>query len=395
MGLNMHESIWFHTIDSAGQEVLRTSDTLPQTAAVVVVGSGLIGLAIAYYLTEAGEKNVCVLDRGLALGEASGANAGGLWFAQQSPELGPVSSLAKTSSNLYDELGERFPFDLDRCGLLDLIFDESGGIDDPTSGVREAGFRVEKLGGKETRSLEPGLGVTPAGSFYYPDEGHVHPAKLGAAWVRHLRSIGVRICLDCEVSGLQPKVETAKGSIEAGTLVIATGAWTPLVTSALGWQPPIKPLRGTLLALEPMPKTLHHTLNGQTYYFSQLPSGPLIGGGSVDDVGFEQGVEPTTVNSIREEMNRLVPAAASRPTAYAWSGFRPYSGDLKPVIGQVPNQEKVFVAAGHFKKGVMMAPVTGKILADLITQGQTELNIAALDPARFQNAKKQDQAPVA
>jgi glycine/D-amino acid oxidase-like deaminating enzyme len=94
-------------------------------------------------------------------------------------------------------------------------------------------------------------------------------------------------------------------------------------------------------------------------------------------------------------MNRLVPAAASRPTAYAWSGFRPYSGDLKPVIGQVPNQEKVFVAAGHFKKGVMMAPVTGKILADLITQGQTELNIAALDPARFQNAKKQDQAPVA
>jgi glycine oxidase len=201
---------------------------------VVVVGCGLIGLAIAYYLTEAGEKDVCILERGLALGEASGANAGGLWFGQQSPELGPVSSLAKTSSTLYDELGARFRFDLDRCGLLDLIFDQSGEIENQMAAVREAGFRVEKLGGKETRSLEPGLGVTPAGSFYYPDEGHVHPAKLGAAWVRHLRSVGVRICLDSEVKTLQPRVETSKGSVEAGTLVLATGAWTPLVTSALG-----------------------------------------------------------------------------------------------------------------------------------------------------------------
>jgi glycine/D-amino acid oxidase-like deaminating enzyme len=391
----MHESIWFQTIDTADLEALRASDALPDSAGVVVVGSGLIGLSTAYYLTEAGHKNVCVIDRGLAMGEASGANAGGLWFAQQSPELGSVSSLAKTSSRLYDELGSRFSFDLERCGLLDLAFEESAEADSPLSAVRDAGFRVERLSGKETRSLEPGLGITPAGAFYYPDEGHVHPAKLGAAWVRHLRSAGVRICLNCEVARLQPKVETNQGSIEAETLVIASGAWTPLVTSALGWRPPIKPLRGTLLALESMPKTLHHTLNGQTYYFSQLPSGPLIGGGSVDDVGFEQGVEATTVDSIRQEMNRLVPAAATRPTAYAWSGFRPYIEDLKPVIGRVPGQKKVFVAAGHFKKGVMMAPVTGKIIADLITQGKTELNIAALDPGRFQIQQKRDQAPVA
>jgi glycine/D-amino acid oxidase-like deaminating enzyme len=391
----MHDSIWFQTIDPADKDLLQASDPLPRSAGVVIVGAGLIGLAAAYYLTEAGVDDICVIDRGPALGESSGANAGGLWFAQQSPELGSVSSLAKTSSRLYDELGSRFSFDQERCGLLDLAFEESAEADSPLSAVRDAGFRVEKLSGKETRSLEPGLGITPAGAFYYPDEGHVHPAKLGAAWVRHLRAAGVRICLNCEVSRLQPKVETNQGTIEAETLVIASGAWTPLVTSALDWQPPIKPLRGTLLALESMPKTLHHTLNGQTYYFSQLPSGPLIGGGSVDDVGFEQGVEATTVDSIRQEMNRLVPAAATRPTAYAWSGFRPYIEDLKPVIGRVPGQKEVFVAAGHFKKGVMMAPVTGKIIADLITEGKTELNIAALDPGRFQLQQKRDQAPVA
>jgi glycine/D-amino acid oxidase-like deaminating enzyme len=392
MGMNMHDSIWFKTIDAAGQQVLRTSDPLPKSAGVVIVGSGLIGLAVAYYLTEAGRKDLCVIDRGLALGEASGANAGGLWFAQQSPELGPVSSLSKTSSRLYDELGSRFAFDLERCGLLDLLFEESADAGSQLTAVRDAGFRVEKLGGKETRSLEPGLGVTPAGAFYYPDEGHVHPAKLGAAWVRHLRSLGVPICLNCEVGRLQPQVETTQGSIEADALVIASGAWTPLVTRVLGWQPPIKPIRGTLLALEPMPKTLHHTLNGETYYFSQLPAGPLIGGGSVDDVGFEQGVEQDTVADIRAEMNRLIPATATRSTAYAWSGFRPFIEDLKPVIGRVPGHEGVFVAAGHFKKGVMMAPVTGKIIADLITQGKTELNIAALDPGRFQPVREPAEA---
>jgi glycine/D-amino acid oxidase-like deaminating enzyme len=92
-------------------------------------------------------------------------------------------------------------------------------------------------------------------------------------------------------------------------------------------------------------------------------------------------------------MNRLLPAAASQPTATAWSGFRPYCADLKPVIGRVPGHDEIYVAAGHFKKGVMMAPVTGKILADLITQGSTKLGIEALSPARFPPgaSSRQDQ----
>jgi glycine oxidase len=380
----MHESIWFQTISSADRDILRTSDPLPTSAGVVIVGSGLIGLAAAYYLSEAGVEDICVIDRGPALGEASGANAGGLWFAQQSPELGPVSSLTKASSRLYDELASRFAFDLDRCGALELLFEDSDAeADEQVNLIRAAGFRVERLGGKEARSLEPGLGITPAGALFYPDEGHLHPAKLGAAWVRHLRAKGVRLCLDYPVEHLLPNVETARGSVEADTRVIASGAWTPLVTRTLGWEPPIRPIRGTLLAVESMPKTLHHTLIGGEFYYWQLAEGPLAGGGTEDDVGFEQGVDAGATESIRAEMNRLIPAAAARPTVCAWSGFRPYCADLKPVIGRVPECEGVFVAAGHFKKGVMMAPVTGKILADLITTGATSLNIGPLDPGRF------------
>ncbi len=382
----MHDSIWFQTIDQAAREALCASDPLPASADVVIVGAGLIGLSTAYYLLEAGLKNICLVDRGPALGEASGANAGGLWFAQQSPELGPVSSLSKAGSALYDELAGRFSFELERCGLLQLLFENSAeDAGAQYEAVRKAGFRVEKLGGKEARSLEPGLGVTPAGALLYPDEGHVNPAKLGAAWARHLRSQGVRLCLDTQVRQLRPAVETSRGSIETDLVVIASGAWTPLVSQTLGWQPPIRPMRGTLLAVEAMPKTLHHAVIGEQFYFWQLEAGQLGGGGSVDDVGFQQGVEETTTAAIRAEMNRLFPAAAGVPTARAWSGFRPYCEDLKPVIGRVPGHEGVFVAAGHFKKGVMMAPVTGKILADLIAGGATELDIGPLDPGRFQS----------
>ena len=111
--------------------------------------------------------------------------------------------------------------------------------------------------------------------------------------------------------------------------------------------------------------------------------GQFVAGGSVDDVGFEQGVEAAAVASIRDELRTLLPAAAGQPLACAWSGFRPYCEDLKPVVGAVPASENTYVAAGHFKNGIMMAPVTGKILADLITSGETDLPIEPLSPARF------------
>jgi glycine/D-amino acid oxidase-like deaminating enzyme len=142
-------------------------------------------------------------------------------------------------------------------------------------------------------------------------------------------------------------------------------------------------MRGTLVALEPMEKTIRHTILGKDFYHWQLASGPVAGGGSLDDVGFEQGVDPQTTCRIREEMDFLFPALAERRTICAWSGFRPFCEDLKPVLGAVPGHKNLFVAAGHFKKGVMMAPITGKIMADVIVKGRCDYDIAALSPARF------------
>ena len=367
----MSASIWFETISADDRVLLETSDPAPKISDVLILGAGNIGLATAWYLTQAGVSGICVLDSQAPLAGASGANAGGLWFAQQSPELGPLTPLAKVSSRLYSELPEALgaDFDLRRDGLLELL----SGPTDCVAAVQAAGFRAERV---SPNDLEPALSPWPAGAVYYPDEGQLNPVKLGVAFLRRLRERGVRMVIR--------KNKANFSWPQAGVTVITSGAWTPQLTAALGWTPPIKPLRGQLLATPPLPPgAIRHTLLGPRFYYWQLVQGPIAGGGTVEDVGFTPGTNPDDLASIRAEMNSLFPALASVPTACAWSGFRPYCEDLKPVIGRIPGHDRIYVAAGHFKKGTMLAPVTGKILADLITVGRTDLPIAPCDPARF------------
>ena len=381
----MQDSIWFRTLSDDERKPFERSDELPHSSEVVIVGAGMVGLATAYYLAEAGLKDICIVDRGTALGEASGANAGGLWFAQESIEPGPVAELNKATSRLYDRLGEEFSFDLRRPGMLELLYaeDEIEKAPARVDRIRAAGFRAEQLDRDQIRALEPALGADADAALHYPDEGHLHPAKLASALIGSLRARGVRICGGVEVDDISAGVVTSQGPIEAQTIVVAAGSWTPLLTRTLGWEPPIRPMRGTLLAAGPAEKTLRHTITARQFYYTQIGSGHIVGGGSLDDIGFRRGVDPGTTARIRQEMNELLPALGELPTACAWSGFRPYCEDTKPVIGRVPGREGMFVAAGHYRKGIMLSPVTGKIVADLITKGTTELPAEAFRPDRF------------
>ena len=385
----MQDSIWFRTLPRELRDTLQQSEELPEEAEVVIVGAGMAGLMTAYYLTEAGVGDIWVIDRSTALGEASGSNAGGLWYAQQSPEMGPLAALVAKTAELYDELGERFDFDLRKPGMLQLFFTakEAARRSAIVKEVRQAGYRAESVSPKQIGELEPTLGKDTKGAVYYPDEGRLHPARLAGNLARYLREKEVRFALGVKVESIAPEIETAQGSLAAGTTVLTTGAWTPLLTAALGWKPPIKPMRGTLLAIEPMRQTLRHTVMTPNYYYWQLSEGHIAGGGSVEDVGFRRGAEEETVSAIRSELNELIPSVARRSEACRWSGFRPYCEDSKPVIGAVPGQDNMFVGAGHFKKGIMMAPVTGKILADLVTEGKTKLGIKSLNPGRFRRRK--------
>ncbi|MDA1313904.1 MAG: FAD-dependent oxidoreductase [Acidobacteria bacterium] len=381
----MQDSIWFRTLTDDERKPFERTDELPRSSEVVIVGAGMVGLATAYYLAQAGLKDICIVDRGTALGEASGANAGGLWFAQESIEPGPVAELNKVASQLYDRLGEEFAFDLRRPGMLELLYSQDDIEKAPSrvERVRAAGFRAEQLDRDQMRALEPTLGAAADAALHYPDEGHLHPAKLASALIQSLRGRGVRVCSGVEVDDISAGVVTSQGPIATQTIIVTAGSWTPLLTRTLGWEPPIRPIRGTLLAVGPLEKMLTHTITARQFYFTQLASGYIVGGGSLDDVGFRRGVDPNTTARIRAEMTELIPATSELATFCAWSGFRPYCDGMKPVIGKVPGRERMFVAAGHYRKGIMQSPVTGKIVADLVTKGSTELPADAFRPDRF------------
>ena len=365
-------SIWFETLAPDDRAVLEASDPAPASTDVLILGAGLIGLTTAYYLTEAGITSICIVDPAGPLAGASGANAGGLWFSQQSPHLGPLVPLAHASGRLYQELNQTLDADLHlrRSGLLELL----SGPPSHIPAVHGAGFRAEFVPPGDLPGLEPLLAPCPHGAVHYPDDGQINPVRLGGALLRRLRERGAKISLIPNEPNSLPS---------AGVTVVTAGAWTPLVTEALGWKPRIKPIRGQLLATPPHPPALRHTVIGPNFYYWQLVQGHIAAGGTIEDVGFTSGTDAADLAAIRAEMSALFPSLATLPTACAWSGFRPFCEDFLPVIGRVPGHDRVFVAAGHFKKGVMLAPVTGKILADLITTGCTDLPIAALDPARF------------
>jgi glycine/D-amino acid oxidase-like deaminating enzyme len=122
------------------------------------------------------------------------------------------------------------------------------------------------------------------------------------------------------------------------------------------------------------------------YYYWQLVDGPIAGGGSEERVGFQRGVPSEVIQDIRAEMGQHFPALRNQPTEVSWYGFRPHCEDNRPVIGPAPGRDHLFVAAGHFRKGVMLAPGTGKVMADLLAGRQPEVDLSALDPSRFARA---------
>jgi glycine/D-amino acid oxidase-like deaminating enzyme len=367
---------------------LEASDEAPASADIVVVGAGPIGLATAYYLAEAGVGNICVIDRGDLLGEAGGANAGGLWFAHQSAAKGFAAALPllAESAALYDELEDRFAFDRTYGGLLELIEGQNGPAiaNGRAVAARRAGFEAEILDAAELRDLQPRLSGDFAGGLLFPDDGQVHPAKLAAGWIRRIRDAGGKVCANTEALRLGPPVVTAAGNIETECVVAACGAWTPLVTQALGWTPPIRPVRGTLLALPQMPAgTLPTAVIGPKYYWWQLPSGEIAGGGSEELVAFDRSPDEAILAGIRADLVARFPSLSGQPTLCSWTGFRPHCADLLPVIGGIPGRDDVFVSAGHFRMGVMTAPGSGLALAQLIVDGETEIDIEAMRPERF------------
>jgi sarcosine oxidase subunit beta len=356
-----------------------------RAADVVVVGGGVRGAAIAYYLARAG-VGVTLLERGFLASGTSGANVGLVNVSGKTPEHYTAFSLL--SADLYPALVADLdaPVDYQRDGYLHVAL--TGAEAEPLAAhaARQShvpGVRVELMDARQARELEPALTPRLAAAAYCPQDGNVDPLKLTVALGRAARRHGAAVLHHREVTGLRlaggriAAAVTPEGEIPTPALVDAAGILVPHVARMAGVEVPLLPQRGQIYHLEALPPILRRP----TGSLRQFRSGTVMVGTTNEFVGFDRSVTYEAGVRLLDHARRTVPALAGARVVRAWAGLRPMSPDGLPIYDAVPEVPGFYVAVGH--SGITLAPITGQVFLDLITTGRTALPVAPYGLQRF------------
>lgn len=368
---------------------------------VVVVGAGIVGCSISYHLARSGLK-VALLDKGSVAGEASQAAAGMLAPLGGDPpdEAHPLQQLAMASLRYYDGLDEQLKQEtgidigLMKMPTLRLAFDEQESTLLQTIFAQQRQFlpELQWLEGSSAHQLEPLLPEAMQGALLSPYEWNVQPALITLAYARGAVLRGTSLVEGCSAERLIMQgqrtvgVETAQGSIHADAIVLAAGAW------ATQWHgntqtPPVFPVKGQMMALQASPGLpLRHTV--YAYGVGGIvpkADGTVYVGATVEPVGFDKAVTVEGLATLLNALTKLTPALSKARVLRTWAGLRPGSADGSPLIGPSRSVQGLWIAGGHYRDGILLGPLTGHIIAELIQDHPTpfDLNLQAFDPDRF------------
>jgi glycine oxidase len=363
------------------------------TVDAAIIGGGVAGAACALRLSQAG-LSVAVVERGEPGGESSGAAAGILGAQMESPGPGPLLQLCLASRALHgalaEELRELTGIDVGyrQSGVLQLAFAPN---DEEEQRARHAwqtaaGLQVERVDARACR--EKGGSPRARSGLFFPDDGRVdnrllaralwHAAeRAGARFVRaDARAVAVR---GDEVAG----VELAQGRIDAPRVVVAAGAWSALLPGARIAADAVRPVRGQMIALRIAPP-FQAVLRGGAGYAVPRGSETVIVGATVEEVGFDKSLTPEGIGRMRELADLLSPALAEAPIVERWAGLRPGSADGLPLLGTpLSGPRGLVVATGHYRNGILLAPLTGDAVRDLVLDRAPRLDLAPFRPDRF------------
>lgn len=353
---------------------------------VTVIGAGIVGLTTAWALSEAGMA-VRLLDRMAPGREASWAGGGILCPLHPWRYPDAVQALAWRAAAAYPELAgrlaERTGIDPEwtRSGLL--ILDGDPAAARPWS--RRWNQPIELVSPGEVAAREPALAPTERPAVRLPQAAQVRNPRLLQALSSALRARGVTIREHCAVHGLRVAagrviaLETDEGLVSTdGPVVVATGAWSGDLLAPLGASVPVAPVKGQMLLFEATPGLIGHVvLKGDRYAIARR-DGRVLFGSTVESAGFDKQPDPAIGQQLREAALALIPALAEAHLAAHWAGLRPGSPDGIPIIGRHPQITNLWLNAGHYRNGVLLAPASAELLADLL-QGRRP----ALDPTPY------------
>jgi len=361
---------------------------------ILVVGGGIVGTAIAYRLAKDGLA-VTLLERGEIGREASWAAGGMLTPVHLAEYPGPLAEICAASLALYEplcgELAGLSTVDPEYrvTGLLLLITSEQGARDAAMleTWKREHGQPCRGLSREEALAIEPRLTPALQGALHLPDIAQVRNNRMAVALAEAAVKKGAEIRTNAPVTGLLRVpgrvngAKTARGDVYAGTTVLAAGAWSPEILRPLGIELAVRPVKGQmLLAGGPPDFCRHMVLDGESYLIPRA-DGKILIGSTLEEKGFDKSVTIDAVGSLAERGSRLMPEIASLPLVASWAGLRPATPDRLPYIGRAPLDGLVF-ATGHFRNGILLAPITAEIVADLLSGEPASVDLAPFDPMR-------------
>jgi glycine oxidase len=364
---------------------------------VLIIGAGIIGLALARQLARRGQR-VLVLDRPRPGRATSWAASGILPPPASQATHDPVEQLRVASHRLYpplaEELAEETGIDVElrRSGGLYLARrpGEAVSLRLTVEQLRRDGVEVRDLAPEDVGRLEPGLARdAPRGvlaACFLPDEYRIRPPRLLQALEKSCRARETQLCR----TAADPELRLSDGTVRdvrvdgtplrARQYCLAAGAWTAALLERLNWQVPIQPWRGQIVMWKSAAPLISVVVNEGLRYLVPREDGHLLAGSTVEDVGFDCRTTDEALAELRRFAEGLLPALETEPIVKSWAGLRPGTPDGRPYLGRVPGIDNLFVAAGHFRSGIHLAPATADVMTQLILGEQVDVD---LEPFRL------------
>jgi len=358
---------------------------------VVVIGGGLIGCLTALYLHRLG-ANPVILEKGNIGRESSWAGAGILCPIHPWHYPDSFTHLIDDSLARYPELNEMLlemtgiSMQWRTSGLLIPLFDDDRihHREDALAWSKRFNWEMEELDAAQTIAHEPTVSEQVSGSLLWPKVGQARNPRLLAAIRKALELRGVPIREQAEVVGIAENgqgniiaVQLANGDkLETDAVLLAAGSWSGELASQMGLSLPVEPVKGQIVLLKDQPGLVNHIIKHDDAYIVPRVDGHLLVGASMERVGFQTGTTEAVTDNLLNATYRITPGLKGAEIVQKWMGFRPGSPDGMPYLGPVDGRPGLWVATGHYRNGVALAPGTAELMSRWIMGEAPALDVS-------------------
>jgi glycine oxidase len=362
---------------------------------VIVIGAGIVGAAVGYELAASGVR-VQVIDARQPGQGATRASAGVLAPYIEGHEATPLRELGQRSLDLYDEFVARVRSDSERHifyqreGTLEvaLTSDEADHLSAAAAALWKQGVEARWIPPLEFANHEPALSSSALGALLIPEHGFVGVSALTRALVAAAERYGARVTVETGAIRIhrlpagRVGVQTSEAPWEADRVILAAGSWSSQIEVEDVAAIPVRPIRGQLVEFKAPAGALRHVIWGRAGYLVPWPDGTVLVGATVEDVGFDERTTDDAIRGLREMAATLVPSLADARMTNARAGLRPRGPDDLPLIGRSADVPGLIYAAGHYRNGVLLAPLTAQLVKQLVFDQVDDPAFESVSPAR-------------